>query len=99
MKLCVGYLPLSPRKFQGQIGTTYLDSQAEIPAVQSAREGAPNVLLVMLDDVGCDLISPLSAAYESPFRFTGTIKRVLVDISDLEFQDLAALVKMAMAIQ
>ena len=50
-------------------------------------------------DIGCDTITPVSEAYESPYRFTGTIKRVLVDVSDLEFQDLAALVKVAMAIQ
>jgi len=30
----------------------YTDSQAEIPAMHSAPEGAPNVLLVLLDDVG-----------------------------------------------
>jgi len=50
-------------------------------------------------DIGCDTITPVSEAYESPFQFTGTIKRVLVDVSDIEFQDLAALVKVAMAIQ
>jgi arylsulfatase len=50
-------------------------------------------------DVGCDTITPVSEAYESPYRFTGSIKRVLVDVSELEFQDLAALVKIAMAIQ
>jgi len=50
-------------------------------------------------DVGCDTITPVSQAYESPYPFTGSIKRVLVDVSDLEFQDLAALVKVAMAIQ
>jgi len=50
-------------------------------------------------DVGCDTITPVSEAYEAPYQFTGSIKRVLVDVSDIEFQDLAALVKVAMAIQ
>lgn len=45
-------LPLPPRKFQGKIGTTYVDSQPEVPAMLSAPEGAPNVLVVLLDDVG-----------------------------------------------
>jgi arylsulfatase len=50
-------------------------------------------------DVGCDTVSPVSDMYESPFAFTGTIKRVLVDISDAEFSDLAAMAKVAMAMQ
>ncbi len=50
-------------------------------------------------DVGCDTITPVSDRYESPFPFTGKIKRVLVDISDTDFKDLAAMAKLAMAIQ
>jgi arylsulfatase len=50
-------------------------------------------------DIGCDMVSPVSEMYESPFPFTGTIKRVLVDVSDADFQDLAALAKVAMATQ
>ena len=50
-------------------------------------------------DVGCDTVSPVSDLYDSPFPFTGTIKRVLVDISDVEFQDLVAMAKVAMAMQ
>ena len=37
--------------------------------------------------------------YESPFPFTGTIKRILVDVSDAEFKDLATMAKVAMAMQ
>ena len=50
-------------------------------------------------DIGCDMVSPVSNQYESPFAFTGTIKRVLVDISEAEFQDLVALARVAMATQ
>ena len=50
-------------------------------------------------DVGCDTVSPVSDRYESPFAFTGTIKRILVDVSDAEFKDLAAMAKVAMAMQ
>ncbi len=38
-------LPLPERKFQGRIGTYYTDSEAEVPSMPSAPEGAPNVLL------------------------------------------------------
>ena len=50
-------------------------------------------------DIGCDMVTPVSDQYESPFPFTGTIKRVLVDISDAEFQDLVAMAKVAMGMQ
>jgi arylsulfatase A-like enzyme len=41
-------------------------------------------------DVGCDTCSPVSELYESPFVFTGTILRVVVDITEATFKDLAA---------
>ena len=41
-------------------------------------------------DVGCDTVSPVSDQYESPFPFTGTILRVMVDITEASFDDLAA---------
>jgi hypothetical protein len=41
-------------------------------------------------DVGCDTVSPVSDQYESPFAFTGTILRVMVDISATTFEDLVA---------
>src|SRR4030095_3200112 len=41
-------------------------------------------------DVGCDTCSPGSDLYESPFAFTGTILRVMVDISKATFEHLAA---------
>ena len=48
-------------------------------------------------DVGCDTITPVSSLYESPFAFTGTIKRVMVDLSDRSFDELAVAVKAKMA--
>ena len=41
-------------------------------------------------DVGCDTVSPVSDHYESPFAFTAKILRVMVDISETTFEDLAA---------
>jgi hypothetical protein len=41
-------------------------------------------------DVGSDTVSPVSDLYESPFAFTGRILRVMVDISETAFEDLAA---------
>jgi arylsulfatase A-like enzyme len=52
-------------------------------------------------DVGCDTVSPVSSLYESPFNFTGKLKRVMVDVSERSFEELAMEVKakIAMAIQ
>jgi arylsulfatase len=41
-------------------------------------------------DVGCDTCSPVSNLYETPFAFTGRIIKVMVDISEATFEDLAA---------
>ena len=41
-------------------------------------------------DVGCDTCSPVSDRYESPFPFTGEIIKVMVDVSETTFEDLAA---------
>ena len=55
-------------------------------------------------DIGCDTVTPVSDQYESSFQFTGKIKRVMVDISDKAFEELAeeakaALAKVAMGVQ
>jgi len=41
-------------------------------------------------DVGCDTCSPVSDQHESPFAFTGKIVRVMVDISEMTVEQLAA---------
>ena len=40
--------------------------------------------------IGCDTCSPVSVLYETTFAFTGTIIRVIVDVSEATFEDLAA---------
>jgi arylsulfatase len=54
-------------------------------------------------DIGCDTCSPVSDLYKTPFAFTGTIRRVIVDISEATFEDLAAQhqahARFAMAVQ
>ena len=43
-------IPLSP--FEGKIGKTYKDSEADWQAPVAAPAGAPNVIVILLDDVG-----------------------------------------------
>ena len=41
-----------PEPFNGVVGRTFAESQASWPPLDAAPEGAPNVLMVLLDDVG-----------------------------------------------
>jgi hypothetical protein len=41
-------------------------------------------------DVGCDTVLPVSDLYQSPFVFTGEIIKVMVDVSEATFEELAA---------
>lgn len=45
-------LPRPEPRFQGRIGTYYTDSKSEIPTLPQAPKGAPNIVVVLLDDVG-----------------------------------------------
>ncbi|MFV0260798.1 MAG: arylsulfatase [Acidimicrobiales bacterium] len=40
-------------------------------------------------DVGCDTVTPVSTQYTSPFAFTGTLVRVMVDVTGKSFEELA----------
>ena len=45
-------LPLPPAPFKGKIGTTYKDSVPDKIPLTKAPNGAPNVLIVLIDDCG-----------------------------------------------
>ncbi|OCC24376.1 arylsulfatase [Croceicoccus estronivorus] len=45
-------LPAPPPPFEGKIGLTYADSTPAFPKPVQAPAGAPNILLVLTDDVG-----------------------------------------------
>ncbi|MFV0476919.1 MAG: arylsulfatase [Parahaliea sp.] len=45
-------LPLPKPAFEGQIDKTYTGSKPDFPQTAQAPKGAPNVVLIMLDDVG-----------------------------------------------
>lgn len=52
--------------FPGHIGVTTLDSSPAWPAPTRARDGAPNVLIVMLDDVGYAQIGCYGSDIDTP---------------------------------
>ncbi|MBA4011741.1 MAG: arylsulfatase [Phenylobacterium sp.] len=59
-------LPLSEPPFKGVIGKTYLDSKEDWPAVPKPPEGAPNVVVILLDDVGFGQVSTFGGPVPTP---------------------------------
>jgi arylsulfatase len=61
-------LPKPYPKFKGKIGETYHDSTADpgMFAVNKAPEGAPNILLVMIDDAGFGATSTFGGPCNTP---------------------------------
>jgi arylsulfatase len=50
-------IPIPDAPFRGKIGDTYKDSTPDYPQPVKAPNGAPNVLLILLDDVGFGMCS------------------------------------------
>lgn len=59
-------LPLPTAPFKGEIGTTYKDSKQDFPAQLKAPDGAPNVLVILLDDVGFGAMSTFGGLVDTP---------------------------------
>ena len=59
-------LPQADPKFQGKAGDTLKDSTPSYPQPLKAPAGAPNVLLILLDDVGFGMCSPFGGSVETP---------------------------------
>lgn len=60
-------LPYAEQKFRGAVGTTFKDSDpAVFPVPVAAPKGAPNVLVILLDDVGFGQFSVSGGGVPSP---------------------------------
>ena len=60
-------LPRPDFRFKGQVGRTYQDSDPPtFPQVLRPPKGAPNVLLILLDDVGFGQFSVFGGGVPSP---------------------------------
>lgn len=59
-------LPYPEPRFQGKIGRTTTDSQSDFPQPVQAPEDAPNVLLIMTDDVGFGASSTFGGPIPTP---------------------------------
>ncbi|BAY60150.1 sulfatase [Calothrix brevissima NIES-22] len=59
-------LPVPLPEFKGKIGLTYKESQPDFPQPITAPANAPNVLLVILDDVGFGQASTFGGPVDTP---------------------------------
>ena len=59
-------LPTPPAPFKGQIGLSAKDSKSDFPQPMHAPEGAPNIVLVLLDDVGFGASSTFGGPVNTP---------------------------------
>jgi arylsulfatase A-like enzyme len=59
-------LPQPDPAFAGKIGETYKDSTPSYPLPVTAPAAAPNVLLILLDDVGFGMCSPFGGPVPTP---------------------------------
>jgi arylsulfatase len=57
---------LDGERFPGHVGTTLADSTSAWPVARRAPEGAPNVLVVVLDDVGFAQLGCFGSDIETP---------------------------------
>jgi arylsulfatase A-like enzyme len=65
-KLNRSVLPLPVPPFNGKIGRTAADSTPDFPKGVTAPEGAPNVLLILTDDVGFGASSTFGGPIQTP---------------------------------
>jgi len=59
-------LPKPDPKFKGKVGKTFEESQPSYPKPLEAPKGSPNVLLILLDDVGFGMCSPFGGSVQTP---------------------------------
>ena len=61
-------------RFPGKVGRTIADSEAAFPMPPESPEGAPNVMYIVIDDIGFGWIEPFGGAIRTPNidRLAGT---------------------------
>jgi len=59
-------LPIANPAFSGVIGTTYKDSKSDFPQPVTPPKGAPNVLIILIDDLGFAGTSPFGGLVPTP---------------------------------
>ena len=61
-----GQLPKPDPAFKGKVGETYKDSTPDFPQPVKAAKGCPNVLIILIDDVGFGMCSTFGGPVPTP---------------------------------
>ena len=59
-------LPAPPSPFKGQIGLSVKDSKSDFPQPVKTAKGAPNIVIILLDDVGYGASSTFGGPSDTP---------------------------------
>ena len=59
-------LPEPAQPFEGKIGKTYKDSKPDFPKEIAAPKGAPNIVLILIDDLGFGQVSTFGGPVPTP---------------------------------
>jgi arylsulfatase A-like enzyme len=59
-------LPLPSSKFEGVVGKTYKESKEDWPKIPTPPTGAPNIVVILLDDVGFGQTSTFGGPVQTP---------------------------------
>ncbi len=59
-------LPIPPPPFKGQIGLSVKDSKSDFPQPIRAPKGSPNIVIILLDDVGYGASSTFGGPCDTP---------------------------------
>ncbi|MEA2115567.1 MAG: arylsulfatase [Thermodesulfobacteriota bacterium] len=59
-------LPIPPAPFEGKVGENYKESEEAWPKLPAPKEDAPNILVVLLDDVGFGQTSTFGGLIPTP---------------------------------
>jgi len=63
-------LPYDDPAFHGKIAKTYNESEMEWPALPAPAKGSPNVIIIMLDDVGFGMTGTFGGSIPTPYLDT-----------------------------
>jgi len=70
-------LPYDDPAFHGKIGKTYKESEMDWPQLPLPPKGAPNVIVIMLDDVGFGMTSTFGGSIPTPYLDTLAMQGIM----------------------